>query len=81
LSTFAGEDFIETYSPTVQADSLRLTVAITSEFNWDLKQLDIKDAYLNPDLEKKIYTKIPYSEKKIILILINSDYLKKLFII
>ena len=42
----------------------KLTVAITSEFNWDLKQLDIKDAYLNPDLEKKIYTKIPYCEKK-----------------
>jgi len=61
----AGEDFIETYSPTVQADSLRLTVAIASKFNWDLKQLDIKAAYLNADLEEKIYTKIPYGDKKV----------------
>jgi len=28
-----GKDFIETYSPTVQADGLRLTVAIASKFN------------------------------------------------
>ena len=59
----AGENFIETYSPTVQADSLRLTIAIASEFNWDLKQLDIKAAYLNADLEEKIYTRIPYDDK------------------
>jgi hypothetical protein len=59
----AGKDFIETYSPTVQADSLRLTVAISSKFNWDLKQLDIKAAYLNANLEEKIYTKIPYGDK------------------
>ena len=26
----AGEDFLETYSPTIQADSLRLTVTIAS---------------------------------------------------
>jgi len=71
-----GEDFIETYSPTVQEDSLRLIVAIASKFNWDLKQLDIKAAYLNADLEEKIYTKIPYGEKKF-LILIYSGYLKK----
>jgi len=33
----SGENFIEAYSPTVQADSLRLTVAIASKFDWDLK--------------------------------------------
>jgi len=46
-------------------NSLRLTVAIASKFNWDLKQLDIKAAYLNADLEEKIYTKIPYGDKKV----------------
>ena len=28
-----GEDFIETYSPIVQADRLRLTITIASKFN------------------------------------------------
>ena len=28
-----------------------------------MKQLDLKAAYLNTDLEEKIYTKIPYGDK------------------
>ena len=60
----AGEDFKETYSPTVQADSLRLTVAIASKFNWDLKQLENKSCLLECKFgRKKIYTKIPYGDK------------------
>jgi len=58
-----GQDFIETYSLTIQADSLRLTVAIASLNEWNLKQLDIKAAYLNADLEEKIYLKIPLGDK------------------
>jgi len=54
-----GQDFVETYSPTVQADSLRLTVAIAANLNWNLKQLDIKAAYLNAKLDHEIYTNIP----------------------
>eukprot|EP00833_Pecoramyces_ruminatium_P014789 jgi/Orpsp1_1/1188821/evm.model.d7180000067435.1 len=58
-----GKDFMKTYSPTVQADSLRLTVGIASIYHWNLRQLDIKAAYLNADLDKKIYTKIPRGDK------------------
>jgi len=58
-----GEDFIEIYSPIVQADSLRLIVAIASKYDWKLKQLDIKASYL--DLEEDIYTKIPFGDKNI----------------
>jgi len=58
-----GEDFIETYSPTIQADSLRLTVAIAAINNWKLRQMDIKAAYLNAELEEKNYIKIPEGDK------------------
>jgi len=58
-----GEDFIETYSPIVQADRLRLTITIASKFNWDLKQLDIKAAFLNANLEEKNYWKNLYGDK------------------
>jgi len=54
-----GKDFISTYSPTAQSDSLRITIAIASLNKWNLKQLDIKAAYLNADLNEKIYIKIP----------------------
>ena len=75
----AREDFIETYSPTVQADSLRLTVAIASKFNWDLKQLDIKAAYLMQIWKKRFIHGFLMVTK--ILILINSGYLKKHFMV
>jgi len=58
-----GEDFISTYSPTAQSDSLRITIAIASINKWNLKQLDIKAAYLNADLNETIYVKIPKGDK------------------
>jgi hypothetical protein len=58
-----GPDFIETYSPTIQTDSLRLTVAIASLNEWNLRQLNIKVAYLNEDLEEKTYLKILSGDK------------------
>jgi len=62
-----GEDFIETYSPSVvQTDSLSLTDAIASKYDWKLKQFERKKAaYLNANLEVDIYTKISYGDKKI----------------
>ena len=38
---------------------MRITIAIASLNKWNLKQLDIKAAYLNADLNEKIYIKIP----------------------
>jgi len=58
-----GEDFISTYSPTAQYDSLWITIAIASINKWNLKQLDIKAAYLNADLNDTIYVKIPKGDK------------------
>ena len=48
----AGEDFVETYSPTLQEDSLRLIVATALKYDWELKQLDQKAIYMNANLEK-----------------------------
>eukprot|EP00833_Pecoramyces_ruminatium_P017127 jgi/Orpsp1_1/1191159/evm.model.d7180000083873.1 len=58
-----GEDFKNTYSPTVQSDSLRITVAKAAMKKWKLKQIDIKAAYLNAKLEEKIYMRIPCGDK------------------
>ena len=58
-----GKDFIDTYSPTLQADSFRLTIAIASIKKWRIIQIDIKAAYLNAKLNEKIYVKIPEGDK------------------
>jgi len=58
-----GIDYNNTYSPAVQADSLRITIAIAARYNWKLKQLDIKASYLNAKLKEKIYIIIPKGDK------------------
>lgn len=67
------KEFNDTYSPTVQADSLRITIAIAAINKWNIKQLDIKAAYLNADLDEKVYMNIPqgdvnYNKNKIWLL-------------
>jgi len=41
-------------SSTAQSDSLRIIIAIASINKWNLKQLNIKAAYLNTDINEII---------------------------
>ena len=54
-----GIDFDLTYSPTLNSDSLKLLIAIAAKMCWNVFQLDIKAAYLNANLDKTIFVKIP----------------------
>jgi len=56
-------DYTDTYSPTVQTDTLRITISIAASKGWNLRQMDIKAAYLNAPLKEEIYTKIPIGDK------------------
>ena len=48
-----GADYTCTYSPTIEVDSFRLIIAIASIYIQDLRQIDIKAAYLNANLDEK----------------------------
>lgn len=39
------------------AESIRIVINIASSYKWNLKQLDIKAAYLNTDLKEKVMLK------------------------
>jgi len=52
-----GVDYELTFSPTLPVESLRLTIALASLFNWNIQQLDVKGAYLNAKLHNDIYTR------------------------
>jgi len=54
-----GIDFQETFSPTLKHDSLRILTAISTQLNFNIKQIDINSAYLNAELEEDIYLEIP----------------------
>jgi hypothetical protein len=54
-----GEDYKETFSPTLKQDSLRIIISIAAENNFNIHQMDIKAAYLYADLKEDIFMKIP----------------------
>ena len=53
-------DFMETYSPTPEALCVKTVVAVVAvERDWELRQLDVKQALIQADLDYDVYTKLP----------------------
>lgn len=52
-------DFSETFVPVASMSCIRLLLAICLHFKMLLLQFDVKTAFLNGDLEKDIYLKLP----------------------
>ena len=50
-----GLDYDETFSPFVWSESVRSVAAIVSKNGLKLHQMDITTAFLNGDLEEKVY--------------------------
>ena len=38
---------------------MRVLIALAANFNWDLLKYDVKNAFLNGDLEEEVYMKLP----------------------
>ena len=53
-------EFEQTYAPVSKLTSLRLLVAMASEYDWQLTHLDVKAAFLNPMLDRdNIFVTLP----------------------
>ncbi len=50
-----GLDYVDTTSPTTRLESLRLLLHLAASQDWDLRQLDIKAAYLDGCLSEEEY--------------------------
>lgn len=48
-------DYNEIFSPVAKYTSIRILLALTAHFNWELDQLDVKTVFLNSDLDETIY--------------------------
>ena len=54
-----GVNYWESYSPVIKNSTLRLLLAIAVEEDYFIEQIDIKNAYVNSDLEELIYMRQP----------------------
>lgn len=61
FSQIEGVHYTETFAPTLRMTSLRFILALTTQRDWDLNQLDVKTAFLIPELppSETVYMKAP----------------------
>ncbi|GKB32483.1 retrotransposon protein, putative, ty1-copia subclass [Tanacetum coccineum] len=54
-----GVDYEETFSPVADIRAIRILIAITAFYNYEIWQMDIKTAFLNGYLDEDIYMVLP----------------------
>ncbi|XP_010436786.1 PREDICTED: uncharacterized protein LOC104720600 [Camelina sativa] len=54
-----GIDYMETYSPVVRTATVRSVLHFATVMRWDIKQMDVQNAFLHGDLTETVYMKQP----------------------
>ena len=50
-----GIDYEETFTSVVRISSVRALLAVATASKWDLFQIDVKNSFLNGDLNEEVY--------------------------
>ena len=54
-----GLDYFETFSLVVKVATIRIILTVALSFKWEIRQLDVHNAFLNDELEEQIYMSQP----------------------
>ena len=59
LNQIFGSDYLETFAPTAILSSIRMLLALATQFHFEISQFDVSSAYLNAELEEDVYAEQP----------------------
>ena len=59
FSQIPGTNFNDTFAPVSRASTIRLMMALSVEMNLIVHQMDVVTAFLNGEVEEKIYITVP----------------------
>ena len=54
-----GEDYEETFSPVAMLKTIRILLSVAAAMDYEIWQMDVKTAFLNGDLDERIYMAQP----------------------
>ena len=54
-----GLDYQETFALVAKLNTIRVLLSLATNNDWQLQQLDVKNAFLNYDLEEEVYMELP----------------------
>ncbi|CAN6917953.1 unnamed protein product [Brassica oleracea] len=54
-----GEDYLDTFAPVAKLHTIRILLSLAVNLEWDLWQMDVKNAFLQGELEDEVYMKPP----------------------
>ena len=54
-----GVDYSDTFSHVAKMTSVRLFISLAATYNWDLHQLNIKNAFLHDGFQEEMYIEQP----------------------
>ncbi|PRQ26985.1 putative RNA-directed DNA polymerase [Rosa chinensis] len=58
-----GIDYKETFAPVAKINTVRILISLAANKDWPLHQFDVKNAFLNGNLEEEVYMDMPQSPR------------------
>ena len=54
-----GLDYEETFAPVAKLNTVRVLLSLAANLDWSLRQFDVKNAFLNGELEEEVFMEVP----------------------